>query len=351
MKKPGEQVLTKEKRSYSHIFRDQRMLLLMVIIAIFIVVSIINPNFIGINNLIAIFGQISVGGVLAMAMAMLLLTGVIDLSIGNIMALSGCTMATLIVGNTEGTMSGTAAAGEAAKSMLTSDTGITSIPVAILIGVLVAIACGALNGFIVAKSKCMPLIITLGMSFVYKGLALIITSGRVMAFKLAFEPLRLLRIGGLVPSTLLIFIAVVVASYVIINRTRYGRRLVAIGGNEQNARLSGINVDRYKISIYAIGGLYCAIALIIFASRLDAIKSTSGDNFNMWALVAPIIGGVTFDGGRGSIIGAFLGAFFMGIVQNAMGIMNVSPYIQVMVNGIIIVLAVVLSNLQNIRKQ
>jgi ribose/xylose/arabinose/galactoside ABC-type transport system permease subunit len=214
-----------------------------------------------------------------------------------------------------------------------------------------AIGCGALNGFIVAKSKCMPLIITLGMSFVYRGLALIITTGRVLAFKLAFEPLRLLKIGNLVPITLLMFLGIVLISYIIINRTRFGRRLVAIGGNEQTARLSGISVDRYKIAIYAISGLYCAIALVIFASRLDSIKSTSGDDFNMWALVAPIIGGVTFDGGKGTIIGAFLGAFFMGIVQNAMGILNVSPYIQVMVNGIIIVVAVVLSNLENIRKR
>ena len=331
------------------LIKDQRILLLLCIIALSIITYIINPKFADPMNIIGLLGMISVVGVLTMGMSKLLLSGTLDLSLGNIMTLSGCLMAVLIVGNTEGTTGGTADA-DPVRTVLGSDTAITSVPVAIIIGILVAVGCGWLNGFIVSKSKASPLIITLGMSQVYYGIALIITNGRFMGFKMAFEPLRLTRLGDIVPVTLFFFFAIVVFSAILVNRTKFGRRIVAIGGNEMNARLSGISVDKYKIATFAISGLLCGIAAIIYASRLDSINAASGSGLELQALIAAIIGGITFDGGKGTISGAFLGALFMGLIRNSMNMMQVSSYYQDTIMGIIIVAAVVISNIDNIRK-
>ena len=340
-----------DKLSKKQALMDQRILLLICIIGLAAITFIVNPRFADPMNVVTIFGQISVVGVLTMGMSKLLLSGTLDLSVGNIMCLSGCVMAVLIVGNTEGTVGGTADTDDMIRTVLDSDTSITSVPVAIMIGLLVAVGCGWLNGFIVAKSKASPLIITLGMSQVYYGLALVITNGRFMGFKMAFEPLRLTRIGELVPITLFFFFAIVIITMILVNRTKFGRRIVAIGGNEMNARLSGINVDRYKIATFVITGLLCGIAAIIYASRLDAIKANSGAGLELKALIAAIIGGVTFDGGKGTISGAFLGALFMGLITNSMNLMQVSSYYQDMIMGIIIVAAVIISNIDNIRKE
>ena len=332
-------------------FRDQRVLLLICIVGLGVITFIVNPAFMSPLNIVQLFSQISVIGVLTMGMSKLLLSGAIDLSIGNIMALSGCVMAVLITGTTEGTAGGRADTDEMAYTVLGTDTGITSVPVAVIIGILVAVGCGWLNGFIVQKTKTMSLIITLGMDTVYFGIALLVTNGRFMSFKMAFEPLRLTRIGDIVPVTLIFFIAIVFITYILVNRTKYGRRIVAIGGNEMNARFSGIKVDKYKIITFVIMGLLCGIAAVIYASRLDAIKANSGFGYALDALIAAIIGGVTFDGGKGTISGSFLGVLFMGLISNSMNMMQVSANLQYVIKGIIIVVAVIISNLENLRKE
>ena len=127
--------------------------------------------------------------------------------------------------------------------------------------------------------------------------------------------------------------------------------VVALGGNEKNAFLSGINVTRYKMIVYAISGLFCAVASIVFVARIDSITSNAGTNYETNALAAAIIGGVTFDGGKGTIGGAFLGCLLMGVISNAMNILGVDTNVQTIITGAIIVGAVVLSNINNIRKK
>lgn len=131
----------------------------------------------------------------------------------------------------------------------------------------------------------------------------------------------------------------------------FGQRIVAIGGNEKNAFLSGINVDRYKIMIYSIAGFYCSVAAVIFSSRIDSITANAGIGYETSALTAAIIGGVTFDGGKGTVFGAFLGCVLMGVISNAMNILKVNSYVQTIITGLIIVVAVVLSNVNNIRRK
>lgn len=316
----------------ARILKDQRIILIFILIVFSIIVTIANPRFMTVNNIVLIFQQISIVGVLTMGMAILMLGANVDLSVGNIMALSGCVMAKLIEGNPTEGLPGMA-------------TG-----VAVIIGLLVGLACGWLNGFVVAKSKCPPLIMTLGLSSVYYGLALIITQGRVMSFTRHFEMIRQTRIANLIPITLIAFLILVVITYIMINKTKFGRRVVALGGNEENARLCGIRVDAYKIATFTITGLYCAIAAIIYASRLDAISASNGSGYETSALTGAIIGGVTFDGGRGTISGAFLGALFMGVLSNALNVLAVDSFIQTVISGLVIVVAVFLSNLEKLRK-
>lgn len=308
------------------IFKDQRALLALVILAIISVVAVINPKFIGIKNLFIIFQQISVIGILTMAMSILLISGGIDLSIGNIMALSGVVMARLI------------------------NSG-TNVFLATLAGLAVGLLCGCLNGVIIAKSRAIPLIISLGTSQVFYGLSLTISSGRIMSFNGAYNAIGKTKLFNVFPVMLFFLAFMVFLSWVIMNRTKFGRRIVAIGGNERNAFLSGINVDRYKIVLYSIAGFYCSVAAIIFSSRIDSITANAGIGYETSALTAAIIGGVTFDGGKGTVSGAFLGCVLMGVISNAMNILKVDSYIQTIITGMIIVCAVVLSNINNIRKK
>ncbi len=321
------------KSFLSKLIKDQRIVLIFVLIAFSVIVTIINPRFLTVSNIVLIFQQISIVGVLTMAMSVLMLAGNVDLSIGNIMVLSGCVMAKLIEGNPSAGIDG------------------IGVGAAVAAGLATGIICGVINGFLVAKSKCVSLVITLGLSSVYNGLSLIITQGRVMSFTRHFEPIRQLRIGDLVPITLVAFLILVVITFFLINRTKFGRRVVALGGNEENARLCGIKVDRCKIITFTISGLYCAIAAIIYASRLDAISATSGVGYETSALTGAIIGGITFDGGRGTISGAFLGAFFMGVLSNAMNVLAIDSFVQTVISGIVIVAAVIISNIEHLRKR
>lgn len=308
------------------IFRDQRVLLCVVIIFLAGIVGIINPRFVRINNIISILQQISVLGVLTMAMSMLLISGGIDLSIGNMMALSGVVVATILMRGGH-------------------------MIVAIISGVGVSTLCGLVNGIIISKSRTMPLIITLGTGQVFSGISLLIAGGSFLQFKNKLDFLRKIKLFDFLPLMVILMLAIVLLMHILLNKTRFGRRIVAIGGNEQNAYLSGIPVDLYKILTYAISGTIVSIAGLIFASRLNAITATAGAGYELDALVAAVIGGVTFEGGRGTVLGAFLGCLLIGIISNALDILGVDAYIKIVITGSIIVIAVVLSNIEKLRRR
>ena len=306
------------------ILKDQRILLLFVIFAIIACVTVINPKFITIKNIVTILGQISVIGVLTMAMSMLLISGGIDLSLGNIMALSSVVMAALL------------AMGQ-------------NIIIVIFGGIITGLICGLLNGFIIAKSKCIPLIITLGTSQIFYGLSLTISKGRIMSFSGVFDVLSKTKFLGVFPAMLIVLILMIILAYILMNRTIIGKRLMAVGGNEKNAYLCGIEIDKYKILIYSLSGIFCSVAAIVFSARIDSVTANAGLGYETSALTAAIIGGVTFEGGKGSIAGAFLGCILMGVISNAMNILQVETYIQTIITGIIIAAAVVFSNVASIR--
>lgn len=198
--------------------------------------------------------------------------------------------------------------------------------------------------------QLIPLVITLGTSKMFYGIALTVSGGRIMNFGGAFNGLKT-KYFEIFSPMLLVLLAMVMVAYLMMTYTKFGRRVVALGGNEKNAFLSGINVNRYKIIVYGISGLFCAVASIVFVARIDSITSNAGTNYETNALAAAIIGGVTFDGGKGTISGAFLGCLLMGVISNAMNILGVDNNVQTIITGAIIVAAVVLSNINNIKKK
>ncbi len=308
------------------IFRDQRVLLCIVIIILAVAVGIINPRFVRLNNIVAILQQISVLGILTMAMSMLLISGGIDLSIGNMMTLSSVVVATLLMRG-------------------------TNLFVSVLAGFGVAILGGLLNGVIIAKSRTMPLIITLGTGQMFNGVSLLIAGGSFLQFQNKLDFLRTIKLFDFLPLMVIFMLAIVLLMYLLLNKTRFGRRIVAIGGNERNAYLSGIRVDLYKILTYGISGAIVSIAGLIFAARLNAITANAGAGYELDALVAAVVGGVTFEGGRGTVLGAFLGCLLIGIISNALDILGVDAYVKIVITGAIIVGAVVLSNIEKLRRR
>ena len=304
---------------------NQVFYLILVIILIVIIASILNPNFLTLRNVLNIMQQISILGILTMCMSLLMISGGLDISIGNMTGLIAIVFA----------------------RMLLSGNGI-------FLGVIVALVLGTVfgfvNGVIIAKSKVTPLIITLGMNYVFLGIALIVGGGRPQAITGQFEFLGQSKIGGVVPVAIIIFIAIFVFSFLLRKYTKYGRRLNAIGGNPLAAYLSGINVDMHVISIYTLSGFIVGFAGLILVSRLGMVQADVGANFALQALAAAIIGGITFEGGKGSLVGAFFGVLLLGILNNALNIVGVSSFTQTIVLGAIIVIATVISNIGKMRR-
>ncbi|WZL73952.1 ABC transporter permease [Clostridiaceae bacterium 35-E11] len=309
-----------QAKTITHRFgRNQSVLLIGVIIGISIIVSLLNPNFLTISNLFAVFQQVAVLGIITMAMVLLLISGLIDLSLGAMMGLSCVIIAKLVMNGIH-------------------------IGIAIMVGVLVCILCGLINGIIVSKSKCVPLIVTLGMSYVYYGFALVISGGMFLTLGGKFKVLGRGKLLG-IPIPMIVFLFIVLGTYILLKYTKFGRRIVSIGGNEEAAFLAGINIDAYKIKVYVIGSVLAALAGLVLLSRLGNALADVGNGYDLRALAAAIIGGVTFEGGKGTVGGAFLGVILLGIVSNAMNILSVSSYYQTVVLGFIIVVAVVASNI------
>lgn len=306
-------------------FDNQIFYLVLVIILIVVISSILNPKFFTLRNFLNIMQQISILGILTMCMSLLMISGGLDISIGNMAGLIGIIFVRmLLAGNS------------------------------IFLGVITAFALGTLfgfiNGLIIAKSKVTPLIITLGMNYVFLGMALIVGGGRPHSITGQFKFLGQSKIGGVVPVSIIIFFLIFIFAFLLRKYTKYGRRLNAIGGNTLAAYLSGINVDLHVVSIYTLSGLLVGFVALILVSRLGMIQADVGATFALQALAAAIIGGISFEGGRGSIVGAFFGVLLLGMLNNSLNIVGVSSFTQTIILGAIIVIATVISNIGRMRR-
>lgn len=286
-------------------------------IIIFIASTIMNPRFLDINNQLNILMQVSIIGIVALGMTVVMLSGGIDLSVGSVLALVG--VITVLALNASG-----------------------SILVGIFTALVVGSFAGFLNGLMVAKGRIASFIATLGMMAAARSIALYIAeggsvSGEVKGFTaIANSDLWIFD------YPVIIFFAMTALVYILMHKTRFGRYVYALGSNEKAAMLSAIRVDRIKIAVYSLAGLLVSIAAIIETSRLNSISSSSsGVQYELDAIAAVIIGGTRMTGGRGKIIGTLFGVLILGILNNMMNLMNVSPYLQGFVKGLIIIIAVV----------
>ena len=289
------------------------------LLIITIILSVVSPNFMTVDNILNVLRQVSINALIAFGMTFVILTGGIDLSVGSILALASAVTA----------------------SMLAS--GMDPI-LAILVGLLAGAIMGAINGFIITKGKVAPFIATLATMTVFRGLTLVYTDGRPITGLSSSELFVLMGKGyvGWVPVPVIWMLITYAILYFILKKTTFGRRVYAIGGNEEAAILSGIRTDRVKIWIYSITGLLSALAGIILSSRLNSAQPTAGASYELDAIAAVVLGGTSLSGGRGGIFGTLVGALIIGVLNNGLNIMNVSSFYQQVVKGGVILLAVLL---------
>lgn len=311
--------MTIQKKSLSTRLIEQKTLI--ALLAMILVVSLLNPNFFTTGNILNILRQTAVNAVIAVGMTMVILTAGIDLSVGSILALCGAIGASLIA---------------------------AELPVAVAVGTSLAAGAivGGVTGIIIAKGKVQAFIATLVAMTLVRGLTLVYTDGRPIStgFTDVADSFAVIGTGYLfgVPVPVWIMAVTFLAAWYLLNHTRLGRYIYALGGNETATRLSGINVDRIKIYVYAISGVLSALAGLIVTSRLSSAQPTAGAGYELDAIAAVVLGGTSLMGGKGTIIGTLLGALIIGFLNNALNLLDVSSYYQMIAKALVILLAVLI---------
>ncbi len=302
-------------------FVDIRELTLIVLIAaIIIVMSNVNPYFLSFSNFRAMAVGMAPTAIIVIGMAILLASGGFDLSVGSVMALSSTVVAMLLL------------------------TGMP-IPLAVVCGLVLGGIVGVVNGLLVTGLGINPLIATLGTMSIARGIALVLTEGfSVSSLPASFAWIGKADIGGF-PVIVLFTILLVVLFDLAVRHTRFFRQVYFIGANEKAAMLSGIHVTRVRIILYALTGILAALAGVLLASRLMSGTPTAGNGIELQVLAAAVIGGASLRGGEGTILGAFLGVVFVALINNTMTMLAVSIYWQMIVIGGVLVTAVALDML------
>ncbi|MBN6063001.1 ABC transporter permease [Aggregatibacter actinomycetemcomitans] len=302
--------------------------------------SFTSEAFLSTNNIFNILLQVSVICVISVGMTYVILTGGIDLSVGSIVALSAVCLGLF-------THWGVALLGENPTELMLSIVVMVSVLGSIGVGAL----CGYVNGVIIVYGKVTSFITTLGMMGIARGLALTLSNGKtIYNFP---EALRFFGNGRLnitdgfgIPIPVIIALIVVLISFYILTQTVFGRQVYALGGNREAVRLSGINVNKLEIKTYVINGALAAIGAVILVGRLNAAQPIAGTGYELDAIAATVIGGTSLMGGVGSVISTSIGALIMGVLQNGLTLLNVTSYLQRLIIGLVIILAVFLDQLR-----
>ncbi|WP_113671392.1 ABC transporter permease subunit [Vallitalea guaymasensis] len=308
-----------------------------VLIFLIIVVTIASPKFLTVGNIINLFTTESIKGLLALGVAFCILSKGIDLSLGSIVALSAVVSASLIQNPTY-----------SAQMFKGLDMPIgIGVPVAIIAGILAGTIFGVINGALIAYTKIPPFIATLGSMVVVRGLAMLYTNAYpVPMLKNEFKTVGQGNILG-IPNLLIILIIFALIAWFLLNHTKFGKNVYAIGGNDVAARVAGIKVKKNIILVYTWSSFCAAVAGVLLAARTGSGIATLGLNYELDAIAAATIGGVSHNGGVGRIGGVIAGILILGVVNNGLLLLGVSPYIQQIVKGLIIVGAVVFDMRKN----
>ncbi len=289
------------------------------LILLIVVISIMNSAFLDLSYLLNLLRQVSINGLIAFGMTFVILTGGIDLSVGSILALSSAFTAILIT------------------------SGLDPI-VALIVGVLGGFLLGVFNGVLVTFGSMAPFIATLATMTIFRGLTLVVTDGNPITNLGDSYMFQLFGKGyffGIpVPAVTMIIVFIILA--IILQKTTFGRHTYAIGGNEVASKISGIKVNRVKILIYGISGLMSALAGAILTSRLNSAQPTAGTSYELDAIAAVVLGGTSLTGGKGRIVGTFIGVLIIGVLNNGLNLLGVSSFYQQVVKGIVILIAVLI---------
>jgi ribose transport system permease protein len=287
------------------------------LLALALVLWTLTPHFLTVSNLLNIAEQATIIAIIAAGMTYVIITGGIDLSVGSVLAFAGVVMASFL------------------------QRGVP-LPLALIVGVGAGLLCGLVNGLLITVGRLPPFIATLGMMSVARGAALMFTEGRpISGFS---ETFRSLATGEVIriPAPVIIMIGVYVIAHFVLRRTKLGRYAYAIGGNEEAALLSGINVKLYKTMIYGIAGLLSGLAAILLTARLNSAQPIAGMSYELDAIAATVIGGTSLLGGEGTVVGTLIGALIMAVLRNGLNLLSVSSFIQQIVIGTVIIVAVLI---------
>jgi len=279
--------------------------------------SLSTDTFLTVRNFLNVMDQVTVLGVMAVGMTLVILIGGIDLSVGSVLALSGMVMGYL--GNNLGWPFG----------------------IAIVIALMVSAVCGAVSGLMVTRLNMPAFIATLAMMSIARGVASIITNGeQIVGFPDWFSNLAIIRHFGFLTVTVAVMIVIVAVAWIVLTFRPSGRALYAIGGSAEVARLAGINVRETTLLVYTLCALAAGLAGVILSARLDSAQPSSGIGYELDTIAAVVIGGASLSGGIGGIGGTVVGVLIIGFLRNGLNLLQVSPFIQQVIIGIVIAVAV-----------
>jgi len=275
-------------------------------------------TFLTLSNMINVMRQVSINGIMAIGMTLVIITAGIDLSVGSMLAFTAIVACSF------------------------AHPGDYPVIVSIVIALAIGAALGFFNGIVIAKGKVPPFIVTLGMLTIARGLTQIFSGGRPV--NNLSESFNFIGGGmiGFLPIPVLIFVIVIAIGWFILNKTRFGRYIYAIGGNMQTAKVSGINVNKVLIGVYSIMGLLCGLAGLVLSARVETATAIAGTGYELDAIAAVYIGGASTSGGKGTIMGTVIGVLIMGVLSNGLDLTGVSSYYQQVIKGLIIIGAVLL---------
>lgn len=316
-----------QQRRGPRILRDERLGLILALIALALLISLLAPSkFLRPVNIMNIILAISITGLVAIAETVIMISGGLDVSVGAIVGISSVFAALAI---------------KATNNVL----------IGVLAGLVMGVITGGINGLLITRGRMNPVITTLATVSVYAGFAYIISNGQAVGISNdTFNQIGNGRALG-IPIPVLILVAIAALGIIFLNRTDLGRNIYAIGGNPVAARLAGINLDRYKMGIYVLGGVICGLAGVISAGRTNSgIPTSTQTDLNFQAITACVLGGTALAGGKGTVLGTLLGVLIIGVLNNGMIILNVQTFWQMVARGMLLIFAVLLQDWQSRRR-